>query len=66
VHFSDDPVEDEIAQRRLLHAAFKAGFEQVYLEYEPVAAARFYEQRLRNKKRPCSCSTLAAARSILP
>jgi len=50
VHFSDDPAEDEIAQRRLLHAAFKAGFEQVYLEYEPVAAARFYEQRLHNKR----------------
>ena len=50
VHFSDDPTEDETAQKRLLHAAFKAGFERVYLEYEPVAAARFYEQRLRNKK----------------
>ena len=50
VHFSDDPAEDEIAQKRLLQAAFKAGFEKVYLEYEPVAAARFYEQRLRHKK----------------
>ena len=34
----------------MLQAAFKAGFDQVYLEYEPVAAARFYEQRLRHKK----------------
>jgi hypothetical chaperone protein len=50
VHFSDNPAEDEIAQKRLLQAAFKAGFDQVYLEYEPVAAARFYEQSLRHKK----------------
>jgi len=50
VHFSDNPAEDEIAERRLLQAAFKAGFEKVYLEYEPVAAARFYEQQLRDKK----------------
>jgi hypothetical chaperone protein len=50
VHFSDDPAEDEVAQKRLLQAAFKAGFEKVYLEYEPVAAARFYEQQLRHKK----------------
>jgi len=50
VHFSDNPAEDEIAQERLLQAAFKAGFDQVYLEYEPVAAAKFYEQSLRHKK----------------
>ncbi len=50
VHFSDDPAEDATAQKRLLQAAFKAGFEQVYLEYEPVAAARFYEQRLSHRK----------------
>lgn len=50
VHFSDDPAQDATAQKRLLQAAFKAGFEKVYLEYEPVAAARFYEQRLSDKK----------------
>ncbi len=50
VHFSDNPAEDEIAQERLLQAAFKAGFDRVYLEYEPVAAAKFYEQSLRHKK----------------
>jgi hypothetical chaperone protein len=50
VHFSDDPTEDKIAQSRLLHAAFKAGFEKVYLEYEPVAAALAYERTITHKE----------------
>jgi hypothetical chaperone protein len=45
VHFSGDPQEDQVAQSRLLDAAFKAGFERVYLEYEPVAAALAYERQ---------------------
>lgn len=46
VYFSTDSTEDRVAQSRLLDAAFKAGFEKVYLEYEPVAAALAYEQNL--------------------
>ena len=45
VYFSNDPTEDQIAQGRLLAAAFKAGFKRVYLEYEPVAAALSYAIR---------------------
>jgi hypothetical chaperone protein len=44
VHFSSDLASDRLAQRRLLDAAFRAGFERVYLQYEPVAAAYHYAQ----------------------
>lgn len=50
VHFSADPEEDQIAQNRLLEAAFKAGFKTVYLEYEPVAAALSYERQVQDKQ----------------
>jgi len=50
VHFSFNPEEDRIAQGRLLDAAFKAGFEKVYLEYEPVAAALSYEINLSTRQ----------------
>lgn len=46
VHFSAKPDEDQIAQSRLVDAAFKAGFEKVYFELEPVAAALSYERTL--------------------
>jgi len=42
VHFSTDPQADTLAQQRLLDSAFRAGFEKVYLQYEPVAAAYHY------------------------
>jgi hypothetical chaperone protein len=51
VRFSSDPQEDRIAQGRLLEAAFKAGFEKVYLEYEPVAAALAYERTLERREK---------------
>jgi hypothetical chaperone protein len=38
--FSDDPLEDALAQRRLTQAARKAGFAEVSFLPEPVAAAR--------------------------
>jgi hypothetical chaperone protein len=50
VRFSNDPTEDKIAQSRLLEGAFKAGFEKVFLEYEPVAAALSYERSLTDKE----------------
>jgi hypothetical chaperone protein len=42
VRFSTDPEADALAQRRLLESAFRAGFEKVYLQQEPVAAAYHY------------------------
>ena len=39
VRFSIDPQADALAQRRLLESAFRAGFERVYLQKEPIAAA---------------------------
>lgn len=38
--FSDDPIEDELAERRLGNAARKAGFREVTFLPEPIAAAR--------------------------
>ncbi len=43
VHFSNDETHDRLAQGRLLQAAFRAGYEQVYFQYEPIAAAFGYE-----------------------
>lgn len=43
VRFSTDPQMDALAQERLLRAAFRAGYEEVFLQPEPIAAAYFYE-----------------------
>jgi hypothetical chaperone protein len=43
VRFSFDPNDDLLAKERLLKAAFRAGYEKVYLQYEPIAAAYHYE-----------------------
>ncbi|HEX6383568.1 MAG TPA: Hsp70 family protein [Anaerolineae bacterium] len=43
VRFSTDPEHDRLAQSRLLQAAFRAGYEKVYFQYEPIAAAFNYE-----------------------
>lgn len=43
VRYSDDPEADAYARERLLRSAFRAGFQTVYLQYEPVAAAYYYE-----------------------
>ncbi len=42
VHFSTEPAADALAEQRLLESAFRAGFEQVYLQFEPTAAAYHY------------------------
>ena len=42
VRFAFDPVHDRLAQSRLLEAAIRAGYEKVYFQYEPVAAAYHY------------------------
>ena len=46
VHFAREPEKDSLAQARLLQAAFRAGYEKVYLQPEPVAAAYSYETTL--------------------
>jgi hypothetical chaperone protein len=46
VRFAADAAHDRIAEARLLRAAFQAGYEGVYLQYEPVAAAYSYEASL--------------------
>lgn len=46
VRFAADPEHDRLAQGRLLQAAFRAGYERVYFQYEPIAAAYSYETTL--------------------
>ncbi len=46
VRFAHDPERDKLAQARLLEAAFLAGYETVYLQPEPIAAAYSYETSL--------------------
>lgn len=46
VKFSDDPQVDRQAEKTLRQAAQAAGFKTVHCEYEPVAAALFYERTL--------------------
>ncbi len=46
VKFSHNPEQDQRAQETLLQAATEAGFKQVEFEFEPVAAALFYEKTL--------------------
>lgn len=46
--FSDNDKKEAMAQERLLLAAEKAGFKEVHLQLEPIAAAFSYEARLSN------------------
>ncbi|HVU12939.1 MAG TPA: Hsp70 family protein [Phototrophicaceae bacterium] len=46
VRFAFDPSADALARERLLKAAFRAGYEEVYLQYEPIAAAYHYESTI--------------------
>ena len=46
VVFSTDPEKDKVAEQRLEKAARKAGFKQIWFQYEPVAAALAYEDSL--------------------
>jgi hypothetical chaperone protein len=45
VHFATNREHDNLAQERLLRGAFQAGYERVYLQYEPIAAAYDYAGR---------------------
>lgn len=46
VKFNNNPEADAYAQARLLDAALQAGYKRVYFEYEPVAAAYYYEMSI--------------------
>ena len=46
VVFSTDPAKDAMAQQRLETAARKAGFRNIWFQYEPVAAALAFEETL--------------------
>ena len=46
VVFSRDAAKDAVAEQRLEKAARKAGFKQIWFQYEPVAAALTFEETL--------------------
>jgi len=46
VVFSTDASKDAVAEQRLENAARKAGFKNIWFQYEPVAAALTYEESL--------------------
>ena len=46
VRFAEDAQDDALAQERLLDAALSAGYKKVYFEYEPIAAAYYYNTLL--------------------
>ncbi len=46
VRYSDDPQHNEFAKERMVQAAFSAGYRTVYLQYEPIAAAYYYEMSI--------------------
>ena len=50
VRFSDDPDHNEFAKERLIQAAFRAGWKRVYLQYEPIAAAHYYETTINTQQ----------------
>ena len=51
VHFvDDDPQRDKRAQQALVQAATAAGFDEVSLELEPIAAAFDYERRISRER----------------
>src|SRR3954453_19695797 len=46
VVFSTDAAKDAVAEQRLQNAARKAGFKNIWFQYEPVAAALTFEETL--------------------
>lgn len=47
--FSPEPAKEQLAQKRLLKAAQIAGFDEVVLQLEPIAAAYAYEAEIKGK-----------------
>jgi hypothetical chaperone protein len=51
VHFvDDDPVRDQLAENTLRQCALAAGFKHVSFQFEPIAAALDYEQRVQGER----------------
>lgn len=50
VRYSDDPEHNEFAKERMIQAAFSAGYKTVYLQYEPIAAAYYYEMGIQEEQ----------------
>jgi hypothetical chaperone protein len=50
VRFANEPEKDRLAQARLLQAALKAGYETVYFQPEPIAAAYGYETTINREE----------------
>ncbi|MGB7339524.1 MAG: Hsp70 family protein [Phototrophicaceae bacterium] len=50
VRYSDDPQQNEFAKERMVQAAFNAGYKTVYLQYEPIAAAYYYEMSITDEQ----------------
>jgi len=50
VIFSEDREKDALAEKRLKSAARKAGFTNIWFQFEPVAAALAFEETLKSKE----------------
>ncbi len=50
IMFSEDPVEDQTAQRRIAVAAKHVGFDDIQFQFEPIGAAYAYEAQLTEPK----------------
>ncbi|MEO1644493.1 MAG: Hsp70 family protein, partial [Chloroflexota bacterium] len=50
VRYSDEAQHNDIARDRMIQAAFKAGYKTVYLQYEPIAAAFYYEMGIQDEQ----------------
>lgn len=51
VRFSDEADANAFARERLVQAAFLAGYKTVYLQYEPIAAAHYYETTIGDEQK---------------
>jgi hypothetical chaperone protein len=50
VRYSDDLEHNEFAKERMIQSAFRAGYKTVYLQYEPIAAAYYYETTINTEQ----------------
>lgn len=50
VRYSENDEHNTLARERMLRAAFRAGYKTVYLQYEPIAAAYYYETTINREQ----------------
>ena len=54
VHFRDNDRKGDIeAEKQLQDIAMKAGFKEIYFQYEPIAAAYAHEENIKGEKLAC-------------